>query len=241
MKTKILLLFGVFAFVVACSPTLLIGDQASNTILNYKMKESFRLWDTKTGQNDYAFYENSHTYIEEGLRYNYALLKHVASIGLLEQAIGEKVFLTGPHEEQLNFFSDDSFGYYNPAFWEKVKTVIAHSLENDGVFKQLGKYAYDQHLRKEAQLYFDSYRFIQENASMVDQVTKEYQAAMQDDRTAGMLLQDSFRSFADSKEQLGEDWYVANTAPGFWVRRQLDGTAEEIFEILELVRNAYEN
>ncbi|MEM8524389.1 MAG: hypothetical protein AAGG68_07085 [Bacteroidota bacterium] len=240
MKAKILFLLGTFSFLFACSPTLLIGDQASSTILNYKMQEAFRVWDASATQNEYAFLESNHTYIEEGLRYNYGILKNMASIVILEKAIGEKIFLSGPHTDELHYFSDNSFGYYNPAFWEKVKTVIEYSLEKDGVFKQLGKYAYDQHLKKESQLYFESYRYLQENASMVEQVTKDYQAAMKDDRIAGTLLQDSFRSFADSKEKLGEDWYVANTAPGFWIRRQIDGTAGQIFEILEIVRGAYE-
>ncbi|MEL6718384.1 MAG: hypothetical protein AAFO82_07720 [Bacteroidota bacterium] len=240
MKAKILLSFIVLTLAVACSPILLTGDQASNTILNYKMKETFRFWNSNQAPNDYAFYESNHTYIEQGLRYNYAILKNIASISILERIMGEKIFITGPHEEGLNYFSDNSFGYYNPAFWEQVETVMEYSLENDGVFKQLGKYVYDQHLKKEAQLYYDSYQFLKDNASMVEKVSKEYQAAMKDDRMAGVVLQDSFRAFADSKEELGEDWYVANTAPGFWVRRQLDGTAEQIFEILELVRNAYE-
>ena len=102
--------------------------------------------------------------------------------------MGEKIFITGPHEEGLNYFSDNSFGYYNPAFWEQVETVMEYSLENDGVFKQLGKYVYDQHLKKEAQLYYDSYQFLKDNASMVEKVSKEYQAAMKDDRMAGVVL-----------------------------------------------------
>jgi len=238
MRIHILSSLAIIILIAACGPTLLIGDKASNTIFNYKMKEVFRSWDANVVQNDFSFYENNHTYIEEGLRYNYAILKNIASITILEQVIGEKVFITGPHEEQFNFFSDDSFGYYNPAFWSKVKTVIEYSLKNDGVFKQLGKYAYNQHLKKEAQLYFDSYNYLKENASMAQQVTKDYQTAMKSGGEAGTFLQESFRPFANSKEQLGEDWYVANTAPGFWIRRELDGTAEQIFEILELVRNA---
>ncbi|MEM9847706.1 MAG: hypothetical protein AAF847_07440 [Bacteroidota bacterium] len=242
MKLRNTLLFvASILSVLACSPTMLTGDKASNTILNYKIKEAFRFWDAKPTPNDYEFYENNFTYIEEGLRYNYALLKNMASVAILEQAVGEKVFLSGPHEEGLNFFSEERFGYYNPVFWEKVKAVVAYSLENDGVFKQLGKYIYDQHLKKESQLYFESYRYLQENPSMAKQVSTDYLAAMKTEQRAGEMLQDAFRTFADSKEKLGTNWYVANTAPSFWIRRQIDGTAAPIFEILELVRAAYED
>lgn len=236
---RILLFTILVSLVASCSPLLITGDKASNTVLNYKIKEAFRALEDSYTDMDYVFYENNHTYIEEGLRYNYGLLNQLASVSILEKAIGEKVFLNGPHQNGLDFFSSDSFGYYNPAFWEKVKTVVAYSLENDGTFKQLGKYAYDRHLKKEVQLYYDSYQYLSSNKSMAQQVTKDYQAAMQDGGNAGELLQESFRAFADSKEQLGEDWYVANTAPGFWIRRQIDGTADKIFEVVELVRKTY--
>ncbi|MEM9888206.1 MAG: hypothetical protein AAF849_20095 [Bacteroidota bacterium] len=238
---RFLIFLFLTALIAACSPLLTTGDKASNTILNYKIKEAFRALEADSQPKDYNFYENNFTYIEEGLRYNYALLKSLASISILEKATGERVFLSGPHEEGLNFYAPDRFGYYNPAFWEKVKTVVEYSLNNDSVFKQLGKYAYNQHLKKEVQLYYDSYQYLMSNKSMAQQVSKDYQSAMQEGMEAGSFLQESFRPFADSKEKLGADWYVANTAPGFWIRRQIDGTAEEIFEIVALVKAAYED
>ena len=47
----------------------------------------------------------------------------------------------------------------------------------------------------------------------------------------GMWLQDFFRPEADRMEKWG-DWYEGNVALGFWVRRNLDGSAKECQSLL---------
>lgn len=224
----------------ACNPTIATGPTANNTILNHTMKEVFRVWPDRE-ETEWEFMENSSTYLDDGLRYHYALLKDMASIRILERVTGEQVFLSGPHTgDQLNFAADRGFGYYNPEFWKRVKTVMAYSLENDAAFQQLGKYVYNQKIGKVAQLYYDSYLYLQNNKTVATKARKDYEAAMASGASPGELIQETFRSYADSREELGQDWYIANTAPGFWIRREIDGTADEIFEVLQLVREAYE-
>lgn len=230
-------------FITACSPVITSSTKASNTILNYKMKETLRAWQTATiaPQADYEFYEANSTYLDDGLRYHYALLKNIASIGILEQITGEPVFASGPHQNgTLDFYAMDRFGYYNPDFLERVEEVLEYSLQNDGLFKQLGKYIYDQKLGKMVDTYYESYRYLNDNPDITAQVKKDYSAAITNNTQAGEVLQNAFSPFANSKEELGQDWYIANTAPGFWIRRQMDGTADEFFELLEMVRTAYE-
>jgi hypothetical protein len=232
VSTTLLLLF-------ACNPTIVTGPTANNTILNYKMEEVFRVW-PQMEETDWSFMEANSTYLDDGLRYHYALLKDMASIKILEQVTGEPVFLSGPHTgDELNFYADRSFGYYNPKFWERVKTVVDYSLENDAAFKQLGKYVYNQKLKKTATLYYDSYQYLQENKSLADKAKADYEQALSTGSSPGEVLQETFRAYANTKEELGQDWYIANTAPGFWIRREIDGTADEIFEILTMVRRAY--
>jgi len=240
MYIRILFVISLITLMVACSPIITSSTKSSNTILHYKMQEVFSAWDKNPMHYDYNFLENNHTYIQTGLRYNYAILKDLASIAMLEKIVGDKIFVSGPHSEFLNFQSSNSFGYYNPAFWEKVETVLEYSLKKDGTFRQLGKYVYDKHLKKMSDLYYDSYMYLKENEATTNQVVRDYQTAMKNGVEAGRFIQDSFRDYADTKEQLGADWYIANTAPGFWIRRQIDGTAEQIFELLELVRATYE-
>ncbi|NJK84057.1 MAG: hypothetical protein HC912_09890 [Saprospiraceae bacterium] len=244
MHFKLLFLLLISHLIISCSPVITSSNKATNTILQYKMKEAFQTWEKnaikqETSYTD-AFYEKFSTWIDNGLRYNYAILNEIASISILETAVGEKIFLSGPHEKELNFYATKSFGYYNPAFIAKASKVIDYSLTNDSMFKQLGKYVYDRQLQKMTRLYHQSYQYLKANPAMTQQLMADYRAAMQNGNEAGELIQSAFRSFADEKEELGRDWYVANTAPGFWIRRMMDGTADQIHEVLEKVMTTYD-
>ena len=40
--------------------------------------------------------------------------------------------------------------------------------------------------------------------------------------------------------QKGDDWYLANNAAGFWVRRSIDGTEAQVFGIVKKVLKTFE-
>ncbi len=164
----------------------------------------------------------------------------MASISILEAAVGKKIFLSGPHEKELNFYSTKSFGYYNPEFITKAAKVIDYSLANDKVFTQLGRYVYNGRLQQMMRLYHQSYQYLKANPAMTKQIIADYSAAMQNGNDAGEVIQSAFSSFADEKEELGRDWYVAITAPSFWIRRMIDGTADQIYDVLKTVMTAYD-
>jgi hypothetical protein len=49
----------------------------------------------------------------------------------------------------------------------------------------------------------------------------------------GFWLQEQFRWLSDYLAiDMGDDWYLANTAGGFWVRRDIDGTREQMFRLV---------
>ncbi len=233
-----LVLAAVLGFAMACSPVTSSPTKVTNTILQYKIKEAFRLWESRSANVSSNFYDEYETWIETGLRYNYGILSDIASIEILENAVGEKIFLSDTHKDGLNFYATQSFGYYNPDFLTKAKTVIAYSLDNDNNFKRLGKYVYDRQLKHIARTYYDSYVFLQANEAFAKNVQSDYELAMKQGSNAGDFIQGAFSAFANTKEELGEDWYVANTAPGFWIRRRIDGTANQIFDILTIVMQA---
>jgi hypothetical protein len=57
----------------------------------------------------------------------------------------------------------------------------------------------------------------------------------------GDALQEDFRWLSDYlATERGDDWYLANTAGGFWVRRSLDGTEAQIFRMTKKILLAFE-
>lgn len=54
------------------------------------------------------------------------------------------------------------------------------------------------------------------------------------------FIQESFRGFAESIEKEGYDVYEGFTCPGFWVRRSIDGTADEFYDLLILTMRTFD-
>lgn len=57
----------------------------------------------------------------------------------------------------------------------------------------------------------------------------------------GDFLQESYRWLADYlATEKNDDWYLANTAGGFWVRRSIDGTESQVFGLLRKLMKTFE-
>jgi hypothetical protein len=70
-----------------------------------------------------------------------------------------------------------------------------------------------------------------------EQIKSGYQTALEQGKPLGSGteedLQEKFRWLSDYLATARkDDWYLANTAGGFWVRRSIDGTEAQIFQLL---------
>ena len=86
-----------------------------------------------------------------------------------------------------------------------------------------------------ANTYKDAYLYLNENPKKVKRMSGSYLHLLkQKGGTTEGSMQEIFREYADS--QSGEsDWYEAVTAPAFWVRRSIDGTDKQIYELLNMI------
>ena len=74
-------------------------------------------------------------------------------------------------------------------------------------------------------------------------ISSDYQARLRNQASSenGDFLQESMRWLSDYlATEKNDNWYVANVAGGFWVRRSIDGTAPQIFALLKKVMNTFE-
>ena len=102
------------------------------------------------------------TWLEVGVRSKYAMAKKYAAIDLLETAFGKKVFISGPHENDIDFTSDTSFGHYNPDFIAHFQEVWEMASSNPQ-FKEILKSVYYEHFNDIATTYFYAYHFVNQN------------------------------------------------------------------------------
>jgi len=166
-----------------------------------------------------------------GVRGLYAKAQFALNLAQLEKLSGHKIFRLGPHQNgQLHLNAREDFGHYNSAF---LKWATQHGIpgqHNAQLRKELQP-VYDQHLRQLARNYFWAHQILQANPQRATKALEGYLDQLASKGKAGMWLQDFFRPEADRMEKWG-DWYEGNVALGFWVRRNLDGSAKECQSLL---------
>ena len=212
-------------------------NDASETAV-YKLMEVTFLWDFLKANYE-PQRERDDTWLDVGFRSKYAMAKRYASLELLQKAFGEPIFIVGPHDKSMNFNDKTSFGHYNPAFITQLEKAIETAAQDDFYAKTM-KNVYETHLKSMAQTYHAAYLHLHENKKRLKKLKKEYIALIdQPEGTTEGSLQETFRDFAENLEKNKQgDVYEGFTAPAFWLRRSIDGTDKQFFDLLEKVMKA---
>ena len=229
---------GVFLFTAftTISTTSFKSQQHTKVApLVYKIMEVTYLWGLLDSSHE-VNRETDDTWLDVGLRHKYAIAKKYISLELLEELTGTKVFNRGPHGSTLDFNSTYSFGYYNPMFLQILRENIATALENP-TFKTVAAKAFIQYFERAANTYRNAYLYLQANPEELQRVRRNYlEIIAQPQGTTKGSLQEVFRGYSDDAVKKDkEDWYESVTAPSFWVRRSIDGTDEQLFDILDML------
>jgi hypothetical protein len=182
-----------------------------------------------------------------GVRYKYDMLKDYIGIEMLEKLSGEKVFLeSGAHTDGLNLNNTTAFGHYNPQFVSTVHESLISFLMNDDA-KESTQAFYNNNLQMTARNYYLAYQFVnseeliywQERGWTKEDIIKTYQGILageiQEYGSGSDFLSEVYRAYADTAEADGYNWYEADTAPGFWIRRSIDGTDKNFIGLLNAV------
>jgi hypothetical protein len=231
-----------------------VKDEAKMHPLQYQMDQAFGMWDARTHALPEVDKTQHHTWLNFGLRYHYAAMKGLITLENLEKAAGVKIFKSGPHGNDLDFNSEESFGHYNDAFIKSSLKVFKKAVANDN-FSTIAEKAYDNQLKNLARVYYKTYKHLKTNPTYngnyahskgekvtVNDIKNMYLKKMKEgaDGRSGNYLQSAFHEFAGEFGGDTDNWYNYNVAAGFWVRRMIDGSEDEIFEFLETVMNKFD-
>ena len=196
-------------------------DEESTSVLAHKIGQGMSMWSSMTaGKKEPNQYEDG-TVLNTGVRYKYAVLKEILDIKTLEKLTGEPIFKKGPHGDGIDYYSEDEFGHYNVVFLERMKGIL-YGMLNSKIFNHFAQRYYDNELRDMVRSYHRAYKHIQSEGDVIEKYGTIYQS-------------DAFRGYANAEEAKGNDWYDANTATWFWIRRKVDGTEGYFNQIIETV------
>lgn len=246
MKLKTAAIFLVLIFFVACSlQNSLYKNDTTIKELQNNVNITVSNWETIVSSVNLYDVAHKTDIPESGIRGRYAVYKKYFSISLLENIVGEKVFIKGPHSDVLNYNSQDQFGRYNPLFLKKLGGNLTFLFKNKAFVQNVQSH-YDTKLKQYLRVYYLSYKIAANNKEVMngylDAIANPEKHDYMNGRIKGpsYFLQESFRDFAEGLEKEGYDVYEAFTCPAFWVRRSIDGTADEFYEVLKLTLKTFD-
>lgn len=182
---------------------------------------------------------------DRGIRGRYQIAKQVLAKQALEMLLNEKAFSSGPHENGIDYTSTTEFGHYNPTFLIKLGSLLQDIFAN-AIFVSQAQALYDVEFKRYLRTYYLAYA----EATKNPEIAISYQRVIEKAQAiSGRLpfqsqpsyhLQEAFRTFSNGLANQGYDDYEAFTAPGFWVRRSIDGTADEFYALLTLTLNTFD-
>ena len=197
-------------------------------------------WSAREDRVMNASYDQIYTYLpEEGVRGRYAVLKSALNPQILEQLIGEPVFLSGPHRNgTINFQAGERFGRYNPAFLRKLESYLQSASQNKWMVKQL-KGFYDKEFRGLLRVFYDNYQLVQNRPRLTEGFNNLLQRNAKKGAGNPYAINNFFLDELDDVRG-GQDFLVRIMAIRFWVRRSVDGTADEFYDLLRLAMDTFD-
>jgi hypothetical protein len=165
------------------------------------------------------------------------------------------IFVKGPHADNYNFQSYE-FGHYNPVFTRWAAARLIPTPDNSA-FRKIAQNVYNRYLLELTRVYYLSYKFLQGNPDLAKRVLDQYRADLDAFRGKpwapsilsgpGGKLQMAFYEFSDGLRAKQFSWdrtqnltYTAATAPGFWIRRRIDGTESDWHEMMMKLLTTYD-
>ncbi len=200
-------------------------DEPITSHLAHKIGQGMSTWGSMSAGKTNPNHDEDGTVLTTGIRYKYAVLKEVLSLKTLEKLTGEPVFKSGPHEDEMDYNSDE-FGHYNVVFLERMKGFLYGAMDSK-IFNRFASNYYDNELRAMVRTYYRTYKYIESEGDVISKYGTTYQSS-------------AFRAFADAEEEKGYDWYDSDTAAWFWIRRKADGTEGYFLQIIETLLNKYD-
>lgn len=177
----------------------------------------------------------------------YCHAKTLLSLAELQRLAGVPIFASGPHGAEPALGIADDFGHYDPRFvrWLRAALLPARS---DATFRARTQPVYDAYVAHAARVWYGTRRRLEAHRAWFEKDVAWVRAslarqALPDDYLSRYyeLMAPSFFGGPGAEVLDSGDWdgEVVKSAVGFWIRRELDGTAAEFAAALDELVGIY--
>lgn len=193
---------------------------------------------------------------QSGIRGFYCHMKTYIDMETLERISGEKIFLSGPHDNlKPNLSSKSDFGHYNPTFLVWAKDTLIPAKDNQ-VFLKFSQNIYNHTFSYPIRSYYVVGKILQNNVGLRLSLTKKYIDTMNSGKhynfykEAFYLIEKELPpefKFLEGQQfmypQHKQYYFKGNIVKSgvyFWLRRDIDGTFSHFLEIGEDILSLYD-
>ena len=204
---------------------------------------------TKNACDDFDYFP------EGGMRIFACHLKSLTSLPFLAQASGLAVFNQGPHQgTMLKLDHRFQFGYYNPDFVRWMVDNLVPGAEDAALCKATQAH-YDKYVKPLARIFYATWKKAQREPKCFRREVERYRLMMDQQELPEMYYErffffmnpdfckhadDGFDYFYKKGFDGGYSGNVVKTCIAFWIRRTIDGTADEFSQGLYKLLKAYD-
>ncbi|MEM0968335.1 MAG: hypothetical protein AAGJ31_03210 [Verrucomicrobiota bacterium] len=198
-----------------------------------------RLDQTTYQGNNYDYWPNG------GLQSTYDHLRSFRSWSDVSRESPVPVFRSGPHtSEALDLRSRNEFGHYHPEFWDWVEQVVVVIVEDED-FVQETRDLFLNFVRPMIAAYWDAYEQLRDHPEEKERLYEEYRKHLEEETLPeGYYYELAWEGDEDyaffALLLANHDVNVVTPAVNYWFRREMDGTAEQVFRILDRMLQAYQ-
>lgn len=176
-----------------------------------------------------------------GFRYLYCIIKEFDVYRQLILSSDLLIFKEGgPHDRKaLNLDSADKFGYYNPEFLEWIQKKAINP--NDGKFKEPIQLAYNDKIKVVARSLYQTHKILfptPEGSDEFKAIKKKYQDHLIKQDLPKYYFECKFWELVQKEDT---PKHITVSSAGFWVRRSIDGTEKQFFDILTQLLEIYDS
>ncbi len=244
--TSLSLLSGILFTTITYKPA---NSESSQDLINHGLSQSNAVnLIANTWHNLNTLYETDEACSlqitrlpDMGLRGLYCHIQPEIDYQKLQEISQVNIFVKGSHTpSELNLESQYTFGYYNPDFVKWLDETAVETITNKPALVTATQPIYNQQIKEQARIYYIVYKFLQHNPEQAQFEIDTYLKHLENRTLPELYLQEQFRELADTLESEGYNWYEANTASGFWLRRKIDGTDSQFFIALNKLLLTYD-
>lgn len=198
----------------------------------------------------------------EGVRTLKDKLKLLMDLKKAQSLSPVPIFTEGPHGEDFDFQSE-YFGHYNPEFLEWAKTRVVPAANNEAL-KFATQPFYDNYFRNMARMYFLTYQQLYHRPEVKERIKAGYLshlAALRagpvpefeglggnsgalyfEDQLGRQIWGDPIQNVERAGQiSVNNGYYYWVVSLGFWIRRSIDGTDADFYDILAELLYTYDN